>query len=184
MIKLVLGTFLSALAIFAFGAVFWMSPIHEPYVGKTKSGDEAVGRFLREEFPQAGYYRIPGVQANDDETVRLHRAGPVATIHFRPEGVEPMAPSVMIRGFLHGWVTVALLALVLRLATPATYGSRVLLVAVAGAAGVVYTRLGDGIWWFQPWPWLILTAAYGFAVFLIAGLVLAAFVKPTPAVTS
>lgn len=42
-------------------------------------------------------------------------------------------------------------------------------------------KLGDGIYWFQPWPWLVLNAAYDVVAFVVAGLVLAAFVKPPPA---
>jgi hypothetical protein len=178
--KLVLGTFLSALAMFVFGAGFWMSPFPYSFAAKAPGGDEALGRALKASLPTAGLYLVPSVGGDTEKELALYKAGPVATIHFRPEGVDSMSPSVMIRGFLLGWTTTALLALMLRLGMPSTYGARVLAVLTAAAAAAAYIRLGDGIWWFQPWPWLVLTAVYDVAAFGVGALVLAAFVKPQP----
>jgi hypothetical protein len=176
--SLTLGSFLAALALFFFGAAFWISPFPYGFVEKPTLGEEALGRLLRESLPRTGLYLVPGTGTAPEEATRLYKQGPVATIHYRAEGVDSMSPSVFIRGFLVSWVTTALLALILRLGGGARYGTRLTQVVASGLAAAVYLRLGDGIWWFQPWPWLVLTDAYDLAAFTVAGLVLAAFVKP------
>lgn len=181
MFKLVLGSFLSAMALFVFGAAFWTSPLPYRFVAKPARGDAGLGQALRDHLPVDGLYLVPGIETDPKDAPAAYRAGPVATIHFRKGGVEAMSPSVFINGFLQGWAATSLLALLLRLAPQPRYGLRVLVVVTAASASAIYMKLGDGIYWFQPWPWLVLNAAYDVVAFLVAGLVLAAFIKPTPA---
>ncbi|MCW5557059.1 MAG: hypothetical protein KIT22_04375 [Verrucomicrobiae bacterium] len=176
--RILLGSFLAALALFVFGAVFWTSPIPYAYVEKAGTDDVELGRLLRNALPNDGVYIVPS-PANPTETVMaLHRQGPLATIHYHRGGTEPMSPSTFVAGFFHGWVTTFLLALLLHLAARPRCGQWLLLVALAGIAVTNYTSLGDGIYWSHPWPWLVLNAAYNAAAILIAGLVLSAIVKP------
>jgi len=176
--RIVLGSFVAALALFVFGAAFWTCPIPYAYVEKASADDSELGRLLRNALPNDGVYLIPSPANAPETAMALYRQGPVATIHYRRGGAEPMAPSLFVTGFLHGWVTTFLLALLLHLAAPPRFGQRLLLVALAGIAVTNYTVLNDGIYSFQPWPWLLLNAAYDAAAFLMAGLVLAGIVKP------
>ncbi|MBN8248461.1 MAG: hypothetical protein J0L84_13595 [Verrucomicrobia bacterium] len=179
--RIVLGSFLAALVIFVFGAAFWTCPIPYAYVEKASAGDVELGQLLRNALPNDGLYLVPSAAGGSEAAMALHRQGPVATIHYRRDGTEPMAPSMLISGFFHGWVTTFLLAVLLHLAARPRFGERLLLVALAGIAITNYTVLGGGIYWFHPWPWLVLNAAYDATTFLIVGLVLAAIVKPRPA---
>jgi len=181
---LTLGSFLAALAMFVFGAAFWICPLPYRVAGTPSLGDEALGRLLKDALPKDGLYLVPGVQGKPEEIQSRYRQGPVATIHYHSGGVEPMSPPMLVRGFLLGWATTGLLALLLRLGGNTSYWSRVLQVAAAGAAAALYLRIGDGIWWYQPWPWLVLTAGYDLAVFTLAGLVLAKFVRPAAVATA
>lgn len=180
MIRLLLASFVAALALFGFGAAFWTCPIPYAYVEQASSDSETLGVELRKHLPNDGLYLVPGISNNRDEMTRLHRQGPIATIHYRKDGAEPMSPATLGAGFLHGWITTFLLGAMLRLAALPRYGQRLLLVMLSGLAAAIYLRLGDGLYWFQPWPWLILVAAYDTVAFLVAGLVLAGMVKPSP----
>lgn len=172
------GSLAAAVVLFAFGAAFWTCPIPYAYVEKpaTSSGDLAAA--LREHLPNDGLYLVPGIDADPAVSQKAYRQGPVATLHYRREGVEPMSPGVLGTGFVHGWITTALLALVLHVAALPRFGQRVTVVTLAGIACANYMNLGDGIYWFQPWPWLILNASYNATAMLLVGLVLGALVKP------
>ena len=179
--RMIAGSFVAALALFAFGAAFWTCPIPYAYVEKASVNDAELGQALRSQLPNDGIYLIPSITSNHEAAQALYRKGPVVTIHYRKDGVEPMSPGVLIAGFFHGWLTTLLLAGMLRIASLPRFGQRVLLVTLGGVAAANYMELGAGIYWFQPWPWLVLNAAYDAAAFLVTGLVLAAFIKPPPA---
>ncbi len=177
--RILLGSLVAAIVLFAFGGAFWTCPIPYAYVEKPTTSGAALASALREHLPNDGLYLVPGMDTDPAKSQEQYRKGPVATIHYRREGVEPMSPAVLTTGFFHGWITTALLAVLLRIAALPRFGQRWTVVTLAGVACANYMTLGDGIYWFQPWPWLILNAAYNSAAMLVAGLVLAAFIKPT-----
>ncbi len=173
------GSLAAAVVLFAFGAAFWTCPIPYAYVEKPATSSSDLAAALREHLPNDGLYLVPGIDADPAVTQKAYRQGPVATLHYRREGVDPMSPGVLGTGFVHGWITTALLALVLHVAALPRFGQRVTVVTLTGIACANYMNLGDGIYWFQPWPWLILNASYNATAMLVAGLVLGALVKPT-----
>ncbi|MBL9176202.1 MAG: hypothetical protein JNL10_21850 [Verrucomicrobiales bacterium] len=180
--RILLGSLAAAIALFLFGAAFWTCPIPYAYVEKAAVGDVELGQALRNALPNDGLYLVPSITTDPKQSTELHRQGPVVTIHYRKGGVEPMTPGFFASGFLHGWVTTFLLAGLLHLTARPRFGQRLLIVTVAGLAGVNYMVLGAGIYWFQPWPWLMLNAAYDAVAFVVSGLVLAAIVKPPASV--
>ncbi|MBN9690639.1 MAG: hypothetical protein J0M24_10400 [Verrucomicrobia bacterium] len=182
--RFLLGSFLAAVVLFVFGAAFWTCPIPYAYVEKPSSSNEALGAALREHLPNDGLYLVPGNSPDPELTARLYRSGPIATIHYQREGAEVFDPLRLFLGFLHGWVTTAILALLLRLAPLPRFGQRLTVVTLAGLAAANYMVLGAGIYWHQPWPWLILNASFNTAAMLVAGLVLAVIVKPAAATNS
>lgn len=176
--RILLGSLAAAIVLFLFGAAFWTCPIPYAYVEKAAVGDVALGQALRNALPNDGLYLVPSISADPKVSMELHRQGPVVTIHYRKGGVEPMSPAFFGTGFIHGWVTTFLLAGLLHLTARPRFGQRLLIVTLAGLAGANYMVLGSGIYWFQPWPWLILNAAYDAVAFVVCGLVLAGLVKP------
>jgi hypothetical protein len=113
----------------------------------------------------------------------LMRSGPIAHLHIQRQGMEPMSPVSMTLGFLHFLVSVILIAFLLCMASPAlpTYGSRVIFVAMAGLAGAFFVNMGNPIWWHHSWSWTWLVFIFDVITWLLAGLVLAAVIKSTPA---
>ena len=81
--------------------------------------------------------------------------------------------------FLVAW-PVALLALLLHITLPAGsgYGQRLRIVALVGATAVILINFGDVVWWAIPAGWVVAQAIYNFSAVLLAGAVLAYFVRP------
>jgi ABC-type Na+ efflux pump permease subunit len=174
--RTLLGCLLAALAMFVWGAAFWMSSLPRRTLGRT-ADDEAAGKTLRQMLPGSGTYIVPSPANNPEILDKLIRVGPIATIHFHDEGIEPMAPSVFILGYLHMLAVVILLAALLAAVRDSLtgYWSRVGFVTVAGFAAAFFAGLNGPIWWHQPWAWNLMSALYEFGAWTAAGLVLAAF---------
>lgn len=175
--KLLLGSFLAALAVFFFGAAFWMSPPAMKIFGSPDPHDP-FAKCLMEHLPASGAYIYPGPGGTAEERDASARKGPQALIHFQREGMPLLDPTQLFRGFLVIWVTMSLLALLLQLAAPAlpTYGSRVLLMMVTGLVVASNSDLGATVWWLHSAPFAATNALFNLISFTIAGLILAKFV--------
>jgi hypothetical protein len=183
--KFVLGPALAALAMFVFGAIYWMSPI--PYkVLNTTADDDAAGLALAKIFPETGTYLVPGPKLDEKKMAELYKRGPSAQVQFVKEGHEGMEPTTLIKGYVHYFVVSLLLAILLVKAEPAfkSYSGRVKFSALVGIVGSALIDYSDPIWWHHPWAWHVVCSVYAVLAFLISGLVLAAFVKPAAAATS
>ena len=103
-------------------------------------------------------------------------------IFYQRDGAEPMAPSTFIAGLFHGWLSIALAAVLLAMALPAlgSYGKRVGFVCLVGVVSSVFSDIGGTVWWPVPIDWALIMTVYGVVFWLIAGLILAAVYKPEP----
>ena len=170
--KLILGSVLAALALFAWGFIYYgFSGIPYRFLGQSS---DAVALSLKESFPTDGTYIFPDPRTDNME--ELQKRGPVAMIHIKPDGVpDPM--SMMGAGFIHGWIYSLLLAILLKQICKKTgYGGRVGFVVLAATIGAFAARFGDAVWWQQAWGWQLANFAYAIAGGLIIGLILAKFV--------
>ena len=111
-----------------------------------------------------------------------HREGPLAVVIARPQGEEPMAAGVFLRGFALQ-VLVAFIAawLLSKAAGLSSYGARVQFVTVLG---LFASLMIDGAYW----NWFLFPASYTVTAladhtlgWLLAGLAMAAIVKPKTA---
>lgn len=186
--SLIAGSLLAAVAMFIFGMVYWMSPlssvgIHEP------QDNVAAQSILRQTFPKTGLYWVPGMElwAEDAELYeRLHVQGPVVMVNIIHDPGPSMAPNVFVSGFIHEWIVCFLIGWILVRAAPAvkTYSDRVAYVALIGFTVALFSEIGAAIWWRMPLSVQLVGFAYTFLAWLIAGLVLARFIRPvapTPA---
>lgn len=177
--RMVLGIFLATVALFAWGALFWMNPLPMKLV-KSTPDDIAAREALIRHFPESGVYLFPGQHNEKAVLENLMKSGPVATVNINHDGVGTMEPLSLVMGIVHELIFVALLAFLLRKAGPALsgYAGRVGFVVLAGSAAVLLTELTDPIWWHHPWPWHMLSGLYFFIGWIITGLVLARFIRP------
>ncbi len=177
--KKLLGIFLASFAMFGFGAVFWMTPLTTSFY-MAALDDEAAGRRLRETFPASGTYYVPSLQNPPERLAQLHEAGPVATIHIRHAGSPVRDAKVLAMGFVHELISMTLAALVMGalLSVLNTYVRRCGFMAMLGLLIAWFGPISQPIWWHQPWPVHVVNAVYTLLAWLVAGLVLAAFIKP------
>ena len=176
---LLLGAVLGALLIFVWGFVFWgigpgtgsaISPVPE---------QETLRATLKATLPDSGVYMLPYSEDPTDTTYQtLHTQGPIATIFYREEGSEPMAPGTMVLGYLHEVLVLLIMGLALKLAGLGSYGARFGVVLLAGLAGSVFAQLAGPIWWLQPRDMAMMNLLYEAVAWLLGALVLAACVKP------
>lgn len=177
--KLLAGCVLGALAMFVWGAAFWMNPLAYSVMQKpTEPG--AARQALLEHFPRTGTYLFPDPLADPKQMEAQTKAGPVAMVHFQREGMAPMQPGVFVLGYLHELISVFLAAGLLRLALPSLgcYKARVGFVALLGLTIAFFADISMPIWWHHPWPFHLVSLLYNLGAWVVAGLVLAAFVKP------
>ena len=170
---------LAALAMFVFGAIFWMSPF--PYkVLSTTADDRATLAALDAVFPATGLYVVPGPHLDPEQAAELYKAGPSAMVHFTKEGFNMMDPSVFLKGYLHYFVIGSLLGCLLRKSAAGFkgYGCVVKLSTMIGLTGTLLLSLGNPIWWHQSWSWGFINLLYGTLIFTVAGLAMGKFIKP------
>ena len=100
-------------------------------------------------------------------------------IHYRREGQAMLDPFLLFQGFLAGWLTLFLTALLLKMACPALpgYGSRVLMVTLVGLIAASNSDLGAVIWWHHSRAFAGANALYNVIAFFLGGLILAKFVR-------
>ena len=103
MMRIVLSSFVAAIVLFVFGAAFWTCPIPYAYVEKATVADAELSQVLRNALPNDGLYLVPSPAGDPEALQKLYRQGPVVTIHYHKDGVEPMAPAVLVQGFFHGY---------------------------------------------------------------------------------
>lgn len=180
MTRYLLGTFLAALAMYIWGAAFWMNPVTYSYF-RISPNDAEAGVALQKYFPQSGTYVIPGDMKDPKAAEALHEKGPLAMVHIRHDGEPMMNPRKYIMGFVHLWIATLLAAFLAVRAAPAVsnaYGKRLWFFVLIGALIAIYANLSSPIWMNNPWTYHTVFAVYNFSAWLIGGLVLAATVKP------
>jgi len=177
--KKLLGIFLSTVAMFAFGAAYWMTPLTTSFFQST-ADDDATGRRMKEMFPVPGTYYLPSPRNPPERVQALHEAGPIATVHIRHEGAPVMGAKVLATGFVHELISLTLAAAMMGalLGVLNTYVRRVGFMLAIGVLIAWFSPLSQPIWWYRPWPVHVVDAVYTVLAWLVAGLVLAGFVKP------
>jgi hypothetical protein len=182
MVKPVIGVIAATILMFLWGFLFWtLSPLPDTAFMQT-ADDRLAGESLLAHFPVSGTYFIPGTY-NDVETMNaLMRSGPIAHVHIRREGAEPMSLLTMLLGLMHMLFSVILIALLLSMVRPVlrSYGTSVIFVAMAGLTAAFFANMGNPIWWHHDWSWSWLVFVYQVIDWLLTGLVLSAFIKPRP----
>ena len=183
MARLIAGVIIAAVVLYLFGFVYWGMGPYATVIWKQAADDEAAGTALARHFPENGTYFVPAIKPDMETTNRLAEKGPVAFVHMIAVDGKPMTdPSIMIGGFFLNLVAIVLIALLVKLAAPAvpTYAARVGFVALAGLAAAVFSEGNEAVWWQISWEWKLYQAVYSVAFWIIAGVILAAFIQAEP----
>ena len=177
--RVVLGSFVAAIVCFVWGAVFWMSPLSDGAHARAPDGP-AVADQLDAQLPETGTYLIPQPSVEREEQNRRQEEGPVMMIHFQKHGVDAMSAQTFVGGFMQMWATFFLVGLLMWMVVGRlpTWSDRTGFVAVFGMALVLWTRLGDIIWFHIPSEFTTMVGIYDLLAFVLGGGALALIVTP------
>ncbi len=188
-----IASLVAAVVLMLWGAVYWTVLPFGYQVLQPVVHEGPIVKSLERSLAGTGVYMIPFLsqeQMQDPAAVEAmsaqHRQGPLVQIFYTKEGVEPMAPAVFIGGFLNFFTSALIVAALLTMALPGlrSYSQRALFVFLVGLFGGVAIDLARPIWWLQPWDYWIHQALFPITAWLLAGLVMAALIKPRPAAES
>lgn len=185
----VIAAALSAIVLMAWGFVFWtLLPFPMDYI-HTLPNEDAIGAVFQDNQVAPGVYTYPGpdgMNADDEATVEAwkskHLAGPILHV-FVSNGLEPMAPTMYMKGMLHFFVSSLIAGTLLAIAGNSLtgYGARVAFVAGLGLFAAVFVGMGDVVWFYHPLGYQLMLACFLISSWILAGLVLAAFIRPKTA---
>ncbi|QDT65737.1 hypothetical protein [Calycomorphotria hydatis] len=182
-----LGIVIAAIALYAFGFLYWGVSPFGTFVWERPKDPEAVRAFLKEHFPENRTYGIPVFPAPDggedakNEFAKAHAEGPVAIVHMtNVDGRPALDSSIMIKGFILNAICIMLVANIMKFVVTSlpTYISRLLFVLSLGLLVAIFTQAGDIVWWKIDWQWKSYIAVYDLGSFLIIGAILAHYISP------
>lgn len=176
--KTAIGIVITAAALFLWGFVFWVFLIPDSATQEV-ADNAATQEMLSEHFPAEGMYFVPGGDPDDPAWAELHAKGPIAMVSVTA-GRPPQEISVFIKGIVIEIFIAALIAWMLTLAAPSlpAYSQRVIFVCIAGLTATLLTHGRGMVWFGATTDWVIPTAAFDFVGWLLAGLILAKFIRP------
>jgi hypothetical protein len=178
--RLILGSLLAAVAMFFWGFLYWAASPFTYQIMRPAPNDQALAKAIGEALPASGLYLLPHpTQGTEEERTARFKAGPLLQVNLQKQGVDVVSGSVFFWGFVHMLLCSFLMALVLRIAAPAlpSFATRFQAAALAGLAAAAYSNLGKPIWWHQTWDYHLLNFGFDLGSWLLAGAVLAWFVR-------
>jgi hypothetical protein len=183
-VKVLIGGLVAGIVVFVWGAVSHMAlPIGTMGVRQIP-GEEKVVASLKDSIREPGFYFFPGREMSKAMTASEMEAysakvtqGPSGVLVIHPEGSENMSPRQLLTE-LGSSVVAALLAALVLTQVRSGYLGRVLIVTAMGLFGFVSVLVSYWNWYGFPTDFTIGAALDEVIGWLLAGLVLAAIIRP------
>lgn len=182
MIKLAIGSFAAAVAMFVTGFIFFATPIGMiAYSSANETQSAAVQAALAANLPQTGTYMVPDPSTQSGTT--LYGQGPVATVFYNSKGFSLSDMSGIGYGFLQELIVCILLAAALSTLDRRIpdFASRAKIVVLFSIAASAMINLGNPIWLHHDWSYWTYTFIADAAMLIVAGLVIARWFLPVAA---
>ena len=136
---------------------------------------------------ESAVYRFPGVSGvkAGSKTSQINwltkaKNGPFGFLIIRPEGVNPMAPGIYIRGFLINLASTALMMWMLVITKIPNFKNRWFVVSLVGGSIAVFSNLQQWNFMFYPLNYCLANALDAAVGWSLVGFVLAVGTKKTP----
>jgi hypothetical protein len=182
--RVVLAGLAGGVVVFVWGAVaHMMLPLGEMGVRQLPSEDKVVGT-MKDAIREPGFYFFPGIdrskaaEAEQKAWEKKIKEGPTGVLIIHPEGGEAMSPR-QLGTELGSNIVSALLAAFVLTQVRSGYGMRVLLVTLMGIFGFSSISVSYWNWYGFPSDFTIAEAITETVGWLLAGLVLAAIIRPS-----
>jgi hypothetical protein len=182
MIKLAIGSFVAAVAMFVTGFIFFATPIGMiAYSSANETQNAALQAALAANLPQTGTYMVPDPSTQSGTT--LYGQGPVATVHYNSKGFSLSDMSGIGYGFLQELIVCILLAGALSTLDRRIpdFASRAKIVVLFSIASSAMINLGNPIWLHHGWTYWTYSFVAEAAMLIAAGLVIARWFLPVAA---
>jgi len=183
--KNLLAGLVGGLIMFAWGFIYWGLTGAGASTVKNTLNDDAMAAALRTNLTDRGVYVVPSRPATMDQAAmdlytKKYEQGPIALIIYDPMGSHLMTPGQMIGGFLLGVLACCVAAWFLSrsTATTSTYFARVAFCGMFGILISLSTHLVNWNWMGYPLDYVTKWIADSVIGWLLAGLGIAAIVKP------
>ena len=185
MTRIVMGGLVGGMAIFMWGAAFHMVlPFGEMGIRSIPNEEKVIGP-MREVIREPGLYLFPGFDPGrklspeeQQAWEAKYRAGPTGLLVYRPVGRGPMSFEQLATQFVTD-VLAALVVVFLLSLTSLPFGWRVLFVTMLGLFSWLSISMPYWNWYGFPADFTLAAAIDQVAGWFLAGLVIAAFGKPS-----
>ena len=195
MIKILMGGVIGGIILWVWGFVAWVVlPLHLNSMHPVPDESALVGELSRT-LPGKGVYVIPWMPAETsgmppeqleaamNEYTEKLRSGPNGMIFYDPGGKDPFMTGQMITGLFIFIFAASVVSWLLSRSTAAAggYVSRVAFCGMIGVLIAVGTHLSDWNWMGYPFGWSSALMLDSVVAWLLAGLGIAAFLRPKQA---
>ena len=176
LIAILLGT----LALFVWSAFSWM--VLQLHDNSFKNIPESVvlAADFKSTMPAAGVYHYPGLPTDGNWEAAMKKAeeGPaISLMVFLPDGITPFSPISFLLSLCLNLLAVAMACYFLMQTNLATYGSKVLFVAMLGLFAGVVVEIPKGMWFNFPASHVIPYMVDYIVGWTLVGAILARFIK-------
>lgn len=185
MLRMSIGSLLSAVVLFFWGFAFWMlSPVPKMMI-KEVPYEPGLATALKEHLKEDGHYFLPNgcdVTQGDDEEAKKEfqkrmEDGPIAVISFKSKGGGDMLTTMGI-GFGHGLLCSLLASVLLSMASIRTFAMRWAFVALLGVFASLAVTMCQPIWFQAQWKYSALYSMFDVVGYALAAVPLAALIAP------
>ncbi|MEO5626627.1 MAG: hypothetical protein ABIQ70_11525 [Dokdonella sp.] len=184
MVRILLAAILGGLLMFVWGAVAHMVLPFEREAMKPIPNEAAVLSTLGSNLSAPGMYYFPWTDMSGKATPEQQKAwqqqiasGPSGLLIYKPNSAEAMSPRQLITEFVSN-VLAAFFGALLLIQLPGGFGRRVLSMVAIGIAAWLSISVSQWAWYYFPTSFLIGDLADQFGGWLLAGIGMAAMLKP------
>jgi hypothetical protein len=182
MIKITLGAFAAAIAMFITGFIFFATPLGMIAYSSVPEAQQAAAQAnLASNLPATGTYMIPS--PSTAEGAVMYGKGPIATVHYNNGGFSAEDPGVMLKGFIHMLIVGLIMAFALAKLDRRIpdFASRARIVVLFSVAANALAYLGEPIWYRHDWTYAIYQFVAQTVMLAVGGLIIARWFLPVSA---
>jgi len=187
-VRIVLATVLSAVAMFFWGFLFWgVLNVGGKLMQPLPNDLDVLAALRNAQTPSGMYlYPMPPADSNEESVESFqasHEEGPLLQLAYQAEGGPPMPPAQLVLGFGHSLVVAFATSLLVAIAAQGltSFGSRFAVVMLVSLVSAIWANGGDAIWWFHSTRYSLGNSLYQLGAGVCMALVIAAIVRRPPA---
>ena len=188
--KVIFGGIIGGIIAFVWSFVSWaVLPWHE-WTFQSFKNEEFVSWVIQENVKKDGIYMIPylhddkvatspsELKSKFDEEKPTKDNGPFVYAQIKQKGIDYPNPRYFIYSFLTQFIGAALICYLLSKVTESGYGGRLVFVTLMGLVVGVLGHIPNWIWFGGSNLFLLIMIADLLITWFLAGLILAAMIKP------